>query len=69
MLWISSVVMVLFWVFCVTVLALIAYAAYADDMFSWDVKRYFVAFSLSILALVVIPFQWVRYFRELRTLE
>ena len=66
MLRVSFAFMVLLWLGCVAVLALIGRAAYTDDMFHWDTKRYLVAGCCSVLSLVVIPIQLVRYIREMR---
>jgi succinate dehydrogenase hydrophobic anchor subunit len=66
MLRVSFAFMALLWLFCIAVLALIARAAYTDDMFHWDTKRYLVAGCCSLLSLVVIPIQLARYVRQMR---
>ena len=65
----SFFVMVLIWILCVTILAFIGLAALSSDTFVWDTEHWVVVAVLSILSLVIIPIQLVRYVRERKTLR
>ena len=68
MLWISIVLMVVFWIFIAALLTVILLGALAHDV-DWNLRSVaFVAF-LSVTVAFLIPFQLVRYFRELRALR
>ena len=66
MLWVSIVLMILFWIFSGTVVACYGYAAYTDGSFAWDTERFVVMVCCSAVNLAVIPRQLARYIRELR---
>ncbi len=66
MLPVSFFVMALIWILGVTVLVFIALAVHSSDSFDWDRKRCVIVASLSVLSLVIIPIQLVRYVRQMR---
>ena len=65
----SFFVMLLIWILCVTVLVFIGLAAFSSDTFVWDTQHTVIVASLSILSVVIIPIQLVRYVRERRALR
>ena len=65
----SFFVMLLIWILCVTVLVFIGLAAFSRDTFVWDTEHKLIVASLSILSVVIIPIQLVRYVRERRALR
>jgi hypothetical protein len=66
----SFFVMLLIWILCVTVLGFIGLAAFSSgDTFVWDTEHKVIVASLSILSVVIIPIQLVRYVRERRALR
>jgi hypothetical protein len=64
MLWISILLMIPFWIFLVMVSLMVL-----TERVSWDAKHIAVAAFLSITVVLLIPFQLMRYFRELRGLR
>jgi cation transport ATPase len=66
MLWISIVLMIPFWIILATMCLGIWNRILTD---SWDTEYFAIALFLSVLVVLGIPFQLVRYFRELRKLR
>jgi membrane protein YdbS with pleckstrin-like domain len=64
MLRVSFALMVLLWLFCIAVLVLLGRAAYTGDV--PREPRYVVAIVCSVLSVVLIPIQLVRYARQIR---
>ena len=66
MLVVSFCVMFLLWILCVAILAFIGLAAQSSKTFVWDTKIYVIVALLTLLILLIIPIQLVRYFRQIR---
>jgi len=69
MLTVSFFVMLLMWMFFVTLLVCMGRAAFSSETFVWDAVVILIFAALSVLSLVIIPIQLVRYVREWRSLR
>jgi membrane protein YdbS with pleckstrin-like domain len=68
MLWVSIVLMVLFWII-LAVICLAMWSSGLRDSAYWDATAIAIVTFLSVTVVLLIPFQLVRYFRELRKLR
>jgi membrane protein YdbS with pleckstrin-like domain len=66
LLWISIFLMIPFWLL-LAFFCLVFWSGVFTD--SWDTKRFVIAVALTALVAFGIPFQLVRYVRELRQLR
>jgi membrane protein YdbS with pleckstrin-like domain len=65
-LWISIGLMIPFWIFLALMCLALWHEVFTE---SWDTVVFVIALFLSFLVVVGIPFQLLRYFRELRKLR
>ena len=66
MLWISICLMISFWLLLAYFCLVSWHAVFTDE---WDIRRFGMAVSVTVLVVFGIPFQFSRYFRELRVLR
>ena len=65
-LWISIFLMIPFWLLLAFFCWVFWHAVFTDE---WDIRRFGIAVFLTVLVVFGIPFQFIRYFRELRELR
>jgi len=68
MLWVSIVLMVLFWI-VLAVICLTMWSVGLRDHAYWDAAAVAIVTILSVTVVLLIPFRLVRYFRALRKLR
>jgi membrane protein YdbS with pleckstrin-like domain len=65
LLWVSIPLMFLFWVFLAAVLAVTLKMIFSEEI-DWGLLQFAFTIFLAVLVVFLIPFQLVRYIRELR---